>query len=301
MVRINCLLLLMITFLLAIESCSQKGIKEYNDQTFFIVNSQAGIPFNSAFPRGGMNELKPHKATLSLIEQDKGDYDLSIDYSFKMSGMMTTTDFSIKIPGVHPEANPKGSIHQKGLLGECIMNSEKSSFEEVSLQGSIRDNLIIEGLCREAPFRLEVISVQGSSNHITQNILNNPMIDYLSCWEEWISNESNKNCIVQLITEGGTVKLTLVPGERCKSYYYGDGGGIFWGGYCTELDVTLEGSETITVKNDQLFQVVHNQSGHFHLSATEKDWYLCSTEWGSIEKHSYVREELVISNGIEKD
>ena len=264
-------------------------------EKYYIVKSIAGIPAGVEFPLGSMHELKPYQATLLLQDKGQDGYDLIIDYQFK-SAYASISSVAFTIFGIRFDDNSISGQFWDNLFGECVFKNEKTAFETVSIRGSLSDSFVIEGLIRNSPFRLEVLSIETSADRVPSYTIEPVISEYMFCWEESILNSSTKDYSVIMTTDAGTVQFLLTSGSSWKKTFYGDGGGQFWGGFCRELEISSMGETIISLSGLEHFtRTVDDEAAPFHRTASREDWYLFSTRFGALEVYPYLHEEIEIT------
>ena len=268
-----------------------KEVRLNSNDTLYIVSSQAGIPRGVDFPRGGIDELKPALAFLVLEEKGEDLFDLSINYQFVTPTESIPVSFRIMdIP-----MKDKQTIDQEGLSGEFVINGENTAFEDISIQGCIGKNLVVEGMVRSAAFHLEISSMTTNPDETVSHTIIPADVQYLTCWAESILNDSDKTCDISLSTEGETIQVTLAPGEIWEQRFYCDRD-AFWGEYCTQVDISVKGGEPISITDAaQLLHVLDDEMSPFCRNSMQADWYLTSTFFGALYQFPYIREQLRIS------
>ena len=291
----------LLLFICVFEGCTQDRTKADGllngllpGKTYYIEDSRAGIPNGLDFPRGKMNELKPFKAFLILKESKAEEYVLSIDYQFQ-SKYRPISSITFAVSGIRMKDNPDEEQVLNNLFGNCIVNNHVSTFEDISIRGSLSSGFSIEGLIRGCPFRLEIRSITESAAMAPSFYTEDPIIEYMYCWKESVHNASNQECTVICSTESGTIQFSLEPGCSWKKTFYGDGGGLFWGGYCDKIEIRSKG-ETITTLSgmEQITHSLNDAASLFHQTEALNDYYLFSTQFGGIEAYPYCRETVTI-------
>lgn len=240
-----------------------------------------------------MNDLRPSEATLSIIEKD-GIYNLSLYYRFITTAAPSDYYIKLSVDFLSAGGLPK-EFNLSDLSGKCFFNEEESSFENVSVVGNPQKSIAIDGICRNVPLRIEIAKTTNHAQAMPSYRIETPIVDYLSCWEETIINETTLTYDISLRTEGGFINVSLAPGESWHEWCYGDGGGLFWGGYCTEMTLSCSNGDIIQLSGaEQMIRNLEDQTYPIHFSSQKADWYLCSTQWGALRKYPYTKESLVI-------
>lgn len=283
---------LLLTISLLTGSCASKDSDSVTGKnTYYILSSRAGIPSQ----QNGMDELKPFEAEFSYEENAEGLLDLSLRYQFVKSDKSASNSFTISIPNVPVANGKKRSVNQSGLSGCCSFNEERSDWEDITIQGALNQSFLIEGTLRSFPFRLEILSMTSSADKAVSHIIDVPLIQQMTCWEEILRNGSDRYCEIDLTTGmGSDIHIALSPGESWRQYIYGDVE-VFWGGFCSKVTVAPEGSPGYTLSGaKEIIDTISDSTSPFHLCSEEKDWYLYANPFGELVQYPYLRQQIEI-------
>ncbi|MBR1887044.1 MAG: hypothetical protein IJ813_01100 [Bacteroidales bacterium] len=266
----------------------------------YIIESEAGKPFDYDGPFPGMRSLCPDAATMRLVELGGGQVNLIINYTFRATSVDNGNVVTITIYNV-PYTRDSGflcfdAIDKKGNIIFSRKNLEKP-FDDIHITGTLtlnRDsNLSISGVLDEEPLILNLLSVSNQAPNVCITDNEDVIVDYASLYIMTFTNNESISCKLDFYNEGYLLNSMVIShNSQCVYKVFVDE--VFWGQWCCDLDVSFEGFPSYRLHYDYL-DALTDKGSVLQLQQSLTDWMLHITKTGMIEPFFYNKESYLVN------